>query len=486
MIGCAMRQAKSRSLSNTTFKTVLAFALTVMAVLSLVLTSVFYWSHEADAERDLAYQARNAAMHLNQTDSEANIPALEAQFSGLVRYTLIASDGTVLYDSATADVGSLENHASRPEVADADSLGEGAVSRYSATLGTDTIYAAVKLEDGSIVRLSQTRESLVSFLASLMLPELIAFAMIAVLAFYLSRLLTKRVMKPIDALDLSEPLENEVYEEMVPLLLRIEEQQGQLKKQNRELARAESMRRDFSANVSHEMKTPLTVIAGYAELMKSGMVLQQDTQKIAGLIYDESQAMRQLINDVLTLSRLDESSFDVAADTLVSLQEVSRRVAVRLQPLASERGVTLVASGEEAKIQGSEILIEEMIYNLVENGIRYNHVGGSVSVDISCELTLDEGKEAGAPSMLSQQKDVDTCAQAVIRVSDTGPGIPIEEQEKIFERFYRMEKSRSKETGGTGLGLAIVKHAVMQLGGTIEVESKMGEGAVFVLRFPAA
>lgn len=478
-------QAKPRSLSNTTFMTVLAFALAVMLVLSLVLTSVFYWSHEADAEHDLADQARDAAAHLNQTDSEANIPALEAQFSGLVRYTLIASDGTVLYDSATADVSSLENHASRPEVADADSLGEGAVSRYSATLGTDTIYAAVKLDDGSIVRLSETRESLVSFLASLMLPELAAFAVIAVLAFYLSRILTKRVMKPIDALDLSEPLENEVYEEMVPLLLRIDEQQRQLKEQNRELARAESVRRDFSANVSHEMKTPLTVIAGYAELMKGGMVPQQDTQKIAGLIYDESQAMRQLINDVLTLSRLDESSFDAAADTPVSLQEVARRVVGRLQPLADKREVALVTLGEDVRVRGSEILIEEMLYNLVENGIRYNIVGGSVTVDIACETAPREAGE-GSSLLAFAQQTTGAYEQAVVRVSDTGPGIPAEEQEKIFERFYRMEKSRSKETGGTGLGLAIVKHAVMQLGGTIEMKSKMGEGAVFVLRFPAA
>lgn len=481
-----MRQAKSKSLSSTTFRTVLAFALAVMLVLSVVLTSVFYWSHEADAERDLAYQARDAAANLNQTDSAANIPALEAQFSGLVRYTLIASDGTVLYDSATADVGSLENHASRPEVADADTLGEGAVSRYSATLGTDTIYAAVKLEDGSIVRLSETRESMASFLVSLMLPELIAFAVIAVLAFYLSRLLTKRVMKPIDALDLSEPLENEVYEEMVPLLLRIDEQQGQLKEQNRELARAENMRRDFSANVSHEMKTPLTVIAGYAELMKGGLVPQQDTQKIASLIYDESQAMRQLINDVLTLSRLDESSFGAATDAAVSLQEVSRRVALRLQPFAKERGVTVFARGKEVRIRGSEILVEEMLYNLVENGIRYNAAGGSVSIDIARELCQRDSGKDGASETHSQQAVSGACEQAVIRVSDTGPGIPREEQEKIFERFYRMEKSRSKETGGTGLGLAIVKHAVMQLGGTIEVESEMGEGAVFVLRFPAA
>lgn len=478
--------AKVKSLSGTTFRTVLAFALTVMTVLSLVLTSIYYWSYEADAERELSEQAREAAAYLNQTSSEENIPALKEQFAGVVRYTLIAADGTVLFDSATPDVSLLENHSSRPEVLAADESGEGLVSRYSATLETDTIYAAVKLDDGSIVRLAETRDSLLSFLASLMLPVLAAFAVTALLALLVSRILSKRIMKPIDALDLREPLENEIYEEMAPLLVRIDEQQRQLKEQNRDLALAESMRRDFSANVSHEMKTPLQVIAGYAELMKSGMVPEADTKKIAGLIYDESQAMRQLINDVLTLSRLDESSFDVAADAPVNLREVANRVVGRLQPFAKERGVSLLATGELVFMKGSETLIEEMIYNLAENGIRYNSVGGAVTVRVSQERMLYAEEHELSSALPSQRSQLKRQDQVVIRVRDTGPGIPKEEQEKIFERFYRMEKSRSKETGGTGLGLAIVKHAVIRLGGTIKVESEVGEGTVFVLRFPAA
>jgi len=479
-------KTKMRSLSGTTFRAILVFSLSVMVLLSLVLTTIYYWSYEADAERELADQARDAAAYLNQTSSEENVPALEEQFAGVVRYTLIADDGTVLFDSATSDVAELENHSSRPEVMAADESGEGAVSRYSATLETDTIYAAVKLEDGSIVRLSETRASLISFLSTLMLPVLTVLVVTALLALLVSRLLVKRIMKPINALDLREPLENEIYEEMTPLLVRIDEQQRQLKEQNRELARAENMRRDFSANVSHEMKTPLQVIAGYAELMKGGLVPESDTKKIAGLIYDESQAMRQLINDVLTLSRLDESSFDAEADKPVNLRELADRVAGRLQPFAKERGISLVAAGDVVFMRGSEILIEEIIYNLVENGIRYNSEGGAVTLRVSRELVPYAEEGVSSPLASVQSSQLKRQDQVVVRVRDTGAGIPKEEQEKIFERFYRMEKSRSKETGGTGLGLAIVKHAVIQLGGTIEVESEVGEGTVFVLRFPAA
>ena len=176
--------------------------------------------------------------------------------------------------------------------------------RYSETLGTDTVYAAVKLDDGSIVRLSETRHSLLSFLSEMLMPVLIALIVAVALVFLLSKILTSRIMKPIDALDFANPLDNEIYEEMDPLLIRIDEQQRQLKQQNSELAEAENMRRDFSSNVSHEMKTPLQVISGYAELMKNDMVQPSDRQKFAALIYDEAQTMRSLINDVLTLSKL--------------------------------------------------------------------------------------------------------------------------------------------------------------------------------------
>lgn len=486
-----------RSLSNKIFSTVLAFTLGVIVVLSLVLSCIYYFSSENESEARLLDQARVAADYLNETPSSDNIRAMREQFSGLVRFTLIDADGVVLYDSATADVSTMPNHSDRPEVVAAESSGEGAVTRFSDTLGTDTIYAAVLLDDGSVIRLSETRASLLSFTGDLVVPTMVALAIAAVLVLVLSRVLTRRIMKPIDALDFANPLENEIYEEMDPLLVRIDQQQRQLKAQNAELARAESLRRDFSANVSHEMKTPLQVISGYAELMKSGMVPPEDTVKFAGLIYDESQAMRSLINDVLTLSRLDETAFDGDSASPVELLGLTRRVAGRLETLARERDVAVRVQGTKAVMQGSETLVEEMVYNLIENGIRYNHAGGEVVVTIGEEQVArpfadaDRGLspqqasqllhgQASAYATLASQK------QVVMRVRDTGPGIPPEKHDKIFERFYRMEKSRSKETGGTGLGLAIVKHAVLYHNGTIEVESDVGHGTTFVLHFPAA
>ncbi|BAK45764.1 ATP-binding protein [Eggerthella sp. YY7918] len=458
--------ATVKSLSGKLFSSVLAFTLGIIVVLAMVMTTIYYFSYEHEAEAALAANAQDAASYLNATPSSDNESALEEQFSGLTRYTLIAPDGTVAYDSA-ADPEQMDNHADRPEVQQALQAGEAAVVRYSETLGTDTVYAAVKLDDGSIVRLSETRHSLLSFLGSMALPVLVALGVAVVLVFLLSRILTRRIMKPIDALDFANPLDNEIYEEMEPLLIRIDEQQRRLLQQNSELAEAENMRRDFSSNVSHEMKTPLQVISGYAELMKNDMVQPADRQKFAGLIYDEAQAMRSLINDVLTLSKLDESAFgnDEAAE--VDLYAVAQRVAGRLTSFAADQGVVVQVEGSRTCIAGSETLAEEMLYNLIENGIRYNHEGGSVTMTVGTESS-DSGDEA------------------VVRVSDTGPGIPEDMRDKVFERFFRVDKSRSKETGGTGLGLAIVKHAVMYHHGSIDVESTLGEGTTFVLRFPAA
>ena len=486
-----------KSLSSKIFSTVLAFTLGIIVVMSVVLTCIYYFSFERDDEARLMAQAQDAAAYLNRSPSSENVPAMEEQFAGSVRFTLIDADGVVLYDSATEDVSALENHSDRPEVVAAEGSGAGAVTRFSETLGTDTVYAAVLLDDGSVVRLSETRESLLAFATGLVVPIAISLVVAAVLVLVLSRVLTRRIMKPIDALDFSDPLQNDIYDEMNPLLERIDEQQRQLKAQNKELARAESMRRDFSANVSHEMKTPLQVIAGYAELMKGGLVPAEDVPKFAGLIYGESQAMRSLINDVLTLSRLDEAAF--AADSLlpVDMRALADRVEGRLSALAHERGVEVQVEGEHLFIAGSETLAEEMLYNLIENGIRYNHVGGYVRVRITREMaahpfaTSDRGiSPEQATQLLSHSANaassgvVPAQRQVVVRVKDTGPGIPADKHDKIFERFYRMEKSRSKETGGTGLGLAIVKHAVQRHGGTITVESAEGKGAVFVMRFP--
>ena len=487
----------ARSLSGKIFSTVLAFTLGVIVVMALAFTSVLYFSSERDGEGRLLAQARSVAQHLNETPSSDNVSVMREQLAGPVRFTLVDADGTVLFDSTAADPSALPNHAGRPEVTAAESSGEGVVTRFSETLGTDTVYAAVRLDDGSVVRLAETRESLLSFARGLVVPTVAFLVVGVVLVLVLSRALTRRIMKPIDALDFAEPLENEIYEEMAPLLVRINEQQSQLKAQNEELARAEGVRRDFSANVSHEMKTPLQVISGYAELMKDGLVAPGDVPRFAGLIYDESQAMRALINDVLTLSRLDETAFESSMASPVSLLAVAERASGRLEALARDHAISVSVGGSDALVLGDETLCEEMLYNLIENAIRYNNEGGSVEVSV-CEeqeaapfVRADLGVTPQQASQLvsGQASTQEVCAsqrQVVVRVRDTGPGIPADMRDKIFERFYRMEKSRSKETGGTGLGLAIVKHAVLYHNGTINVEGNEGEGATFVLRFPAA
>lgn len=484
---------KAKSLSNKIFTSVLAFTLGIVVVLAVVLTSIYYSSYENEAEHMLAVEAQEAAAYLNDGVDDELLMRTVASIPDETRYTLIDPDGAVIFDSE-ADPSAMDNHADRPEVRQAEESGEAVTARYSDTLDTDTIYAAVLLDDGNVVRLSETRHSLVAFLGGMMVPLLLAVVVAGAAVFVLSRVLTRRIMKPIDALDFKDPLENDIYEEMAPLLTRIDEQQRQLKKQNRELAEAESMRRDFSSNVSHEMKTPLQVISGYAELMKNDLVLPGDRQKFAGLIYDEAQAMRSLINDVLTLSKLDESAFG-AESTPIDLHAVAERMQGRLASFAKEREVTIEVSGEPARIVGSETLAEEMLYNLIENGIRYNRPGGVVRVRTSVEDGAGAGGAAGAVAGAGGAAGAGAGAgaggvagarQACVVVSDTGAGVPADMLDKIFERFFRVDKSRSKETGGTGLGLAIVKHAVIYHHGTIAVESEEGHGTTFTLRIPAA
>lgn len=449
-----------KTLAGTIFHTVLAFSLAVVLVILAASAATFFMLFENQAEERLADEAQTAAQVLEASDDPVSVA--KAQFAGAIRYTYIAPDGTVLADSA-ADEDRLENHADRPEVQEALETGEAVVSRYSETLQSDTIYAAVALSDGSVVRLSEERDSLLSFAQWFALPGVAMLVVVVALTYFVSLALTKRIMKPVDALNFREPLKNEIYAEMTPLLERIDAQQKQLKQQNVELARAENMRRDFSANVSHEMKTPLQVISGYAELMMNDMVQPADRQKFSALIYEEAQAMRSLINDVLTISRLDEVGVNGERMERIDLYALSQIVAERLASFAESNEIAINVTGEPAYIMSAGTLAEEMVYNLVENGIRYNHPGGSVTVDV----------RGGAHG-------VD------MRVSDTGPGVPDEYKEKIFERFFRLEKSRSKATGGTGLGLAIVKHAVQFHGGMITVESEMGKGTTFVLKFPSA
>lgn len=234
------------------------------------------------------------------------------------------------------------------------------------------------------------------------------------------------------------------------------------------------MRREFTANVSHEMKTPLQVISGYAELMANGLVPPEDVPRFAQLIYEESQAMRALIDDVLILSRLDEMAPGADEAEAVDLRAVAERVVGRLTKLAADADVEVHLKAEPVTVQGNETLLKQMIYNLVENAIRYNREGGRVLVEV-CEEDVPAGEGASGEGGVRI---------GIVRVNDTGAGIPADKLEKIFERFYRLEKSRSKELGGTGLGLALVKHAALYHGGEVFVESEEDVGTRFTVRLP--
>lgn len=450
---------RNMRLSSTLFRSLLLFTCAVIAFLGITLSAIYYFSYERSAEEELSALAQDAALHLDQTAKADKVLMLQQQFSGEMRYTLIDPEGEVLFDSHGAG-GTAENHANRPEVQEAYKSGHASLKRYSDTLQTDTIYAAVKLNDGSVIRLAETRHSLIAFLSGLIVPVLLALSVAVVLTLLLSRRLTRNVMKPIDALNFSKPLDNDIYDEMKPLLKRIDEQQDQLRQQNKELALAENMRREFSSNVSHEMKTPLQVISGYAELMTNDLVPGGDSKKVATLIYDEAQAMRKLIDDVLVISRLDEAN-EMAEGERLDLQQLTLKAKERLESFASKQGVQLCVAGTSAYIYGNETLATEMVYNLIENAIKYNHPSGRVTVETSIEHDC-----------------------SVVRVTDTGVGIPEDLHDKIFERFYCVDKSRSRETGGTGLGLAIVKHAALYHQGEIAIKSMPGEGTTFTLTFP--
>ena len=483
------------------------------------------------------------------------------------RVTWIAADGSVLYDSQS-NADTMENHLDRAEVQQALATGTGESSRYSSTLMERQLYAAQRLADGTVIRLSGAHLSLPSLALMMIQPILIAAAIAVVLALVLAMRLAKRIVKPLNELDLDKPKENKGYEELQPLLDRVDSQQRQLKCQEAELKRkqlefetatdnmsegvvllneqgiilsinkaasrllsvskycvgkdilllnnsfalqellrqakggahcetamqldgtdyqlnaspvmsdgavtgiallifdisekekAEQMRREFTANVSHELKTPLHAISGYAELLQNGMVKPEDTEKFSGRIYAEAQRMIALVDDIINLSHLDEGTGDTKREE-VDLYALAEEVMRILQPAAEEAKVTLSLTGGPAVMTGVPALLHGIIYNLCDNAIKYNRKNGSVSIRVA-----------------------QTDSAAVLSVSDTGIGIPEEHTQRVFERFYRVDKSHSKEVGGTGLGLSIVKHAAKLHNAKIELHSVVDGGTTVTVTFP--
>ena len=482
------------------------------------------------------------------------------------RITWIDKDGTVLFDSE-ADPAEMENHSSREEVREARQAGVGESERYSTTLSTKTLYRAVSMDDGTVLRVSVTQYTVLSLLLGMIQPILIVFLIGLVLSLLLAHNVAKRIVEPMNTIDLDHPLENDVYDELSPLLTRMERQHRQIDFQKKELERkqeeftmvtdrmseglvllnvkgevlsinraakelfdtgsqcvgkdfllvdrslvlqnvvksalnghhgevllernggkyqiktntifregeisgavllafdvteesnAEQQRREFTANVSHELKSPLQAIMGSAELMENNLVKKEDLPRFIGHIRSEAGRLMVLIDDIIRLSQLDEGGELPAED--VDLYALAEETLKTLKSKAETRDISLELEGETTVIRGVRRLLSEIIYNLCDNALIYNKDGGKVTVSVTNDKTC-----------------------AVLSVADTGIGIPEEHRSRVYERFYRVDKSHSKETGGTGLGLSIVKHAAQYHGASIEMNSEVGKGTVFVLRFP--
>lgn len=428
----------------------MVFVLTATLVIAYIfLTGIMYRQTVTTVEEEIHREADyiSKAVQISGTEYLNQMDEVRAN----TRITWISTEGTVLYDS-TEDEHTFENHKNRPEVKKAFAKGEGEDIRKSDTIGEEMCYYAEKMPDGTVLRVSRTMNSAMKS-AFHILPFMIFLALVMIVtAWLLSKWQIERLIRPINTLDLENPLEQEMYPELQPLLERIEQS-------NKEKEAVAAMRREFSANVSHELKTPLTSISGYAEIMKDGLVRPEDMQHFSEKIYQEASRLITLVEDIIKLSRLDEGRVELEKEE-VDLYELSREIISRLAPQAAKNQVRLELTGESVKYTGIRQILDEMIYNITENAIKYNNPGGRVSV--------------WAGSTLRGKKVV---------VTDNGIGIPEDQIDRIFERFYRVDKSHSKERGGTGLGLSIVKHGVMLHHGEVHVESKLGEGTRIELVF---
>ena len=362
-------------------------------------------------------------------------------------------DGTVLFDN-NVDIGGMDNHATRPEVEGALKNGTGEAIRNSDTMNINTYYYALKLEDGTVIRVAKEAGNLFSMLESAIPLILLIMVVMIFICILISHFVTKKLIQPINMLakNLDDYSQVAVYKELVPFV-------STIRSQHENILEAAKMRQDFTANVSHELKTPLTAISGYAELIENKMVDELKTIEFAKEIRQNSDRLVCLINDIINLSELDRMEGHIQMEE-VNLFEVAMECTKPLSINAGKKAIRFSCIGEACEIRGNRDLISELIMNLCENAIRYNKKDGSV--------TLEVGMEENCPTLT---------------VSDTGIGIPKEHQERIFERFYRVDKSRSKETGGTGLGLAIVKHIVAIHDARITLVSEEGEGTTIKVKF---
>lgn len=447
---------KSKSLTFRIFLSTFSVGTLIYFLCALIFISNIY----SYFERKIFSELETEAVFLEQYIADSNLADLKKFNSIKNRITLIHKDGTVYFDNMV-DVSRLENHSLREEFVAAKEKGAAKVSRYSSTMTDKTLYFAKSLQNGDVLRISCDQHSVAVLVLGMSQTLLIMLVLAVIISGIAAVWTSRRITNPLNQINLEKPESCAVYEELKPFTKRIAEE-------NYEKTQREELRKQFTANVSHELKTPLTSISGFAEILKNGGTDEKTSKDFAGTIYEESQRMISLVNDIIKLSKLDEKSISLEKEP-IELLGLSKEIAKILSASAKAKNVKLDVHGDSGKIMGVQPVIYEMIYNLIDNAIKYNVQNGTVEVTVK-EENPEKGHTFGN--------------KTVISVRDTGIGIPKNEQDRVFERFYRIDKSRSKELGGTGLGLSIVKHAAKFHDATINLSSKEGEGSTFTITFP--
>lgn len=438
-------------MAKKTLYKIFAFGVSVITITAVLILSVFYSYSDNQLKEQLRVVESVVENQLAQDDDTAFI---SNHIDKNVRITLVAKDGTVIADSQESE-NKLGNHLNRQEIQQAIKNGEATVTRHSDTQGKKVYYFAKQLDNGNILRVSAEAKSIGKFFSDYIIYIFLCIIVVIVAAVFVSMGITKSIVKPIT--QLGQSLDNidkfKSDEELKPLV-------NALLQQKKKQKMLDKQKKQFTANVSHELKTPLTSIAGYAELIETGMAKPEDIKPFAGVIRKQALRLVNLSEDIIQLSQLEESDDEDMSFESVNLYEIAQRCVEALNINAINKCVTLNLTGEECYIRGKAQLVEELVYNLCDNAIRYNKENGNVTVTVT---PLEKG--------------------ASVSVKDTGIGIPKKYQERIFERFFRVDKSRSKATGGTGLGLAIVKHITQLHDAKLEISSEEGKGTEIIVTF---
>ena len=421
-----------------------------VVAMTLLFAAVTYNLFEQRVSETLSVNASTLASLL---ESGADRETMLAPLSGELRVTLVAPDGTVAYDNEV-DAAAMGNHADRTEIAQAMRSGHGEDVRSSQTIGRSTFYYAVRMADGAVLRVAKEAGNVFALYMNAVPLVLLVLAGMLALSFVLANVLTRRLLQPIGQMTAHLGNVSGVarYPELEPFM-------DMIQSQHEEILKSANMRVEFTANVSHELKTPLTSISGYAELIESGMATGEQVGHFAGEIRKSANRLLTLINDIIRLSQMDSPAQELSLEP-VDLSAVAETTVEQLRMSASKMNVTLALNAHPAWVNADRQMMEELLYNLCDNAIRYNVRGGSVRVEVR-----------------------PVREQVIVCVQDTGIGISKENQEHVFERFYRVDKSRSKATGGTGLGLAIVKHIAAKHGAQIAMDSELGLGTSISVTF---